>query len=109
MNVKDLIAHLEKMPPDADVTVEITPGRPMAMRIDSGIIRPAFVQTESENRGSIMIRRKENEAIIIAQDGVAICRVMMATKRSGVRIFAPRSIEIMREEVAPSRGISYGN
>jgi len=109
MKASDLIERLRRLPADADVDVEVVPGQTVGICLGGSTIRPAYVSSDNENRGSIMIRRKDGDAVILAQDGVAICRVVMAKKSGGVRFFAPRSIEIVREEVASTRGVKHAN
>lgn len=99
MKAHELITYLSALDPDEEISVNATPSQSLPATIIGATIVPDFPAKFDERRGSLAIRRQVGESFILAAGGNVIAEIKML-KDHTVRITAPRTITVMRNEIA---------
>lgn len=99
MKAHELIAYLSELDPNEEISVNATPAQSLPASIIDATIVPMFPASFDERRGSLAIRRKVGESFLLATGGVVIAEVTIL-KDETVRVTAPRTITVMRTEIA---------
>ena len=99
MKAKELISLLSELDPDTEIKVSATPAQTLSARLDGSTIVPAFAREFDPRRGSLCLRRSRGESFLISLDGKVVAEVTNVGQQT-VRVTAPRSVKIMRNEIA---------
>lgn len=99
MKAHELITYLETLDPNEEISVNATPSQSLPASIIDSTIVPMFPSKFDDRRGSLAIRRKPGEAFLLVKDGQVLAEIR-ALKDQTVRITAPRTVTVMRNEIA---------